>query len=50
MAGTTPVNYELKFEPSLHNFKFNGTETITLNLSKSTNSIILDAAELTIEK
>jgi len=50
MAGTTPVNYELKFEPSFHNFKFNGTETITLNLSKSTNSIILDAAELTIKK
>jgi len=50
MAGTTPVNYELKFEPTFHNFKFNGTETITLNLSKSTNSIILDAAELTIKK
>mgnify|MGYP001185635663 CR=1 FL=1 len=45
-----PINYELVFEPLFHNFKFNGEEIITLNLSKSTNSIILDAAELTVKK
>jgi len=47
MAGVIPINYEIVFEPLFHNFKFNGEEIITLNLSKPTNSIILDAAELT---
>ena len=50
MQDVTPINYELKFEPLFHNFKFNGTEIITLNLPKPTNSIILDAAELVIKK
>ena len=45
-----PINYELMFEPLFHNFKFNGEEIITLNLPKSANSIILDAAELTVKK
>jgi len=50
MAGVRPINYELMFEPLFHNFKFNGEEIITLNLSKPTNSIKLDAAELSIKE
>ena len=50
MASIVPVNYELRFEPLFHNFTFNSTEIITLNLPKPTNSIMLDSAELTIKK
>jgi len=50
MAGVIPINYELMFEPLFHNFKFNGEEIITLNLSKPTNSIKIDAAELNIKE
>jgi len=50
MAGVIPTNYELVFEPLFHNFKFNGEEIITLNLSKPTNSIKIDAAELSIKE
>ncbi len=49
MAGVIPTNYEIVFEPLFHIFKFNGEEIITLNLSKPNNSIILDAAELSIK-
>jgi len=38
MAGVIPINYEIMFEPLFHNFKFNGEEVITLNLSKLSNS------------
>lgn len=50
MAGVRPINYEIMFEPLFHNFKFNGEEIITLNLSKPTNSIKIDAAELCIKE
>ena len=50
MAKIIPVNYELQFEPLFHNFTFNGMEIITISLSKATDSIILDAAELKIKK
>jgi len=50
MAGVIPINYEIMFEPLFHNFKFNGEEVITLNLSKPTNSIKIDAAELSIKE
>ena len=50
MSNTIPVNYELQFEPLFHNFTFNGVEIITISLSKATDSIMLDAAELKIEK
>lgn len=50
MAGVIPINYELMFEPLFHNFTFNGEEIITLNLSKPTNSIKIDAAELSIKE
>ncbi len=50
MVGVIPINYELMFEPLFHNFKFNGEEIITINLSKPTNSIKIDAAELNIKE
>ena len=50
MVGVTPIRYEIMFEPLFHNFRFNGEEIITLNLSKPTDSIILDAAELDIKE
>ena len=50
MAGIIPINYEIMFEPLFHNFKFNGEEIITLNLPKPTNTIKLDAAELSIRE
>jgi tricorn protease interacting factor F2/3 len=50
MVGIIPINYEIMFEPLFHNFKFNGEEIITLNLPKPTNSIKLDAAELSIKE
>ena len=49
MVNTIPLNYELQFEPLFHNFTFNGIEIISINLPKTTNSIILDAAELKIK-
>jgi hypothetical protein len=39
MANITPINYEIEFEPLFHNFTFNGTEIITLDISKPTNLI-----------
>ena len=50
MTNITPINYEIEFEPLFHNFTFNGTEIITINISKPTNLILLDAAELKIKK
>jgi len=50
MAEVIPINYKITFEPLFHNFKFNGEEIITLNLPKPTNSINLDAAELSIKE
>ena len=49
MGNVIPTNYELKFEPLFSNFTFNGIEIITVNLQKSTDLIILDAAELKIK-
>jgi len=45
-----PTNYELEFEPLFNNFTFNGIEIITVNLQRSADLIILDAAELKIKK
>ena len=44
-----PTNYELEFEPLFNNFTFNGIEVITVNLQRSADLIILDAAELKIK-
>ena len=49
MGYVIPTNYELEFEPLFNNFTFNVIEIITVNLQKSTDLVILDAAELKIK-
>ncbi|HEY5735947.1 MAG TPA: M1 family metallopeptidase [Nitrosopumilus sp.] len=43
-----PINYQLTFEPDLKKFTFYGSEIISADCKKSTNTIILDCAELKI--
>jgi tricorn protease interacting factor F2/3 len=43
-----PINYELTFEPDLKKFTFEGSESITADCKKSTNSIVMHSAELKI--
>lgn len=43
-----PINYQLTFEPDLKKFTFSGTEIITADCKKSTNTISMDCAELKI--
>ncbi len=43
-----PVDYELVFEPDLKQFTFRGTETISIDCKKPTNSIVMHCAELKI--
>ncbi len=45
----TPTNYVLIFEPDLEKFTFDGTESILINCKKSTNTITMNCAELTIQ-
>lgn len=47
--GIEPVNYELKLEPNLEEFTFNGYLSIILNVLKPTKKIVLHAAELNID-
>ena len=46
---TTPINYELTFEPDLKKFTFNGTESISVDCKKPTNTITMNCAELKIK-
>jgi len=45
---TTPINYELHFEPNLQKFTFEGKETITVNCKKPTKIIVLNCSEIKI--
>jgi len=45
----TPINYELIFEPDLKKFTFNGTEFISVDCKKPTNTITMNCAELKIK-
>jgi tricorn protease interacting factor F2/3 len=45
-----PIHYELEFEPIFSNFIFEAKETIHIAISKQTNAIVLNAAELKIKK
>jgi puromycin-sensitive aminopeptidase len=46
--GVTPTSYELFVEPYPERGKFSGSETIALTVTKPTNEITLNAAELKI--
>ena len=48
IVNVIPVDYELVFEPDLKQFTFHGTETISIDCKKSTNSIVMHCAELKI--
>ncbi len=44
----TPINYNLTFEPDLKKFIFTGTELISINCKKPTNTITMNCAEIKI--
>ena len=44
-----PQNYDIVFEPNFKNFTFLGKEKIQLDVSKPTNILVLNAAELKIK-
>ena len=48
IVNVIPVDYELVFEPDLKQFTFHGTETISIDCKKSTNSIVMHCAEIKI--
>jgi len=48
-VNTTPINYELTFEPDLKKFTFHGTESILVYCKKLTNTITMNCAELKIK-
>lgn len=50
MNQVSPVNYQLEFEPNFNNFTFRGNEKISIQISSSTNKIVLHAAELEINQ
>lgn len=45
-----PKRYEISLAPDLKNFTFSGHETIHLDVVAPTDEIVLNAAELTVEK
>lgn len=44
-----PIEYDLRIRPDLHNFTFEGIETISLSLKKPVTKITLHSKELEIE-
>lgn len=44
-----PIEYDLRIHPDLHNFTFEGIETISLSLKKPVTKITLHSKELEIE-
>ncbi len=48
MKTVIPVNYDLEFEPDFVKFKFRGKEKIRIKISKPTQQIVLNSAELEI--
>ena len=49
MDTTIPINYNLTFEPDLKKFTFNGSEIISINCKKATNTIKINCAEIKIK-
>lgn len=45
----TPEYYDLTFEPDLKTFKFEGWESIDLNIKQPTDTIVLNALDIKIE-
>ena len=49
MDTTIPINYNLTFEPDLKKFIFEGSEIISINCKKATNTIKINCAEIKIK-
>ena len=49
MNTTIPINYNLTFEPDLKKFTFEGSEIISINCKKPTNTIKINCAEIKIK-
>ena len=49
MDTTIPINYDLTFEPDLKKFTFDGSEIISINCKKPTNTIKINCAEIKIK-
>lgn len=45
-----PVQYNVKIQPNLADFKFTGIETIHLEISKPTKQLVLHSADLSVTK
>lgn len=48
MSPVSPKNYEITLEPNFKNFTFAGKEKILVEISKPTDTIVMNAAELTM--
>jgi aminopeptidase N len=46
----TPSHYDLRFDVDLANARFDGTETIRVDLERSTRTVTLNAAEITFRE
>lgn len=46
----TPVHYELTIQPDLVKFVFEGSVKITVNINQATKEVVLNAAELVVDK
>ncbi len=50
MKSIKPINYVLEFNPNFKNFTFEGKEILEVKISKPSNLLILNSAELNITK
>ena len=49
-AGVTPSHYTLRFDVDLANARFDGTETIRIDVAQPTRTVVLNAAEITFRE
>lgn len=49
MDTTIPINYNLTFKPDLKKFTFEGSEMISINCKKATNTIKMNCAEIKVK-
>ncbi|MCL4374055.1 MAG: M1 family metallopeptidase [Candidatus Marsarchaeota archaeon] len=49
-SNVIPVSYDIKIEPDMKNFVFDGSEQVDVTIAKETNEIAMNAKELNISK
>lgn len=47
-ADVTPINYDIELKPNLKSFTFAGSESISVEVKKATNSITVNSADIAI--